>query len=104
MAWESRGAGRYYYRARREGRRVVKSYVGAGPLAEAVAELDRGERAALAHARAEAERDRVARKRVDRALEVLGSSVNAALAATLTAAGFHRHNRGEWRRRRRARA
>jgi hypothetical protein len=41
MAWEAReGGGRYYYRARREGGRVIKEYVGTGEVAEIVAHAE----------------------------------------------------------------
>ena len=34
MGWEYRGGNRYFYNARRVGRRVVKEYVGGGLVAE----------------------------------------------------------------------
>lgn len=40
MGWERRGSGRYCYESRRAGGRVVKRYVGTGPVAAAVAELN----------------------------------------------------------------
>lgn len=54
MGWETRRNNRYYYRARKVGGRVVKEYVGAGPVAETVAAQDarvRSERLATATAR-----------------------------------------------------
>jgi hypothetical protein len=100
MAWETRHGDRYYYRARWVNGRVVKEYLGAGPIGELAAqadELDRAER------RAEREEEDAALEPLDAAsalLGELGAGLAAAVAATMTAAGYHRHHRGEWRRRR----
>src|SRR5712692_4639389 len=100
MAWERRGARHYYYRSRREGLRVVKEYVGQGPLAQLAAKadaVDRRER--LAERRALSE-DRTRLAAADAGAEVIYDAAEAALCRALTSAGFHRHHRGEWRRRR----
>jgi hypothetical protein len=44
VAWEERGGRRYYYRSVRRGGRVVKEYVGTGPLTEATVQLDEEDR------------------------------------------------------------
>ena len=41
MTWDGRG---YYYRAKKVNGRVVRKYVGAGPLAKVMAEFDAMER------------------------------------------------------------
>ncbi len=96
-----RGSGPYYYRSVRVGERVKKEYLGAGEVAEALAQADetirRVRELERARGRAEAERledlaDPVLR--LDEAAEVL-------LRAELVAAGFHRH-KGVWRRGRNA--
>ena len=100
MGWETRRGRRYYYRARKVDGRVVKEYVGAGPLAELVAREDAAARAERAEAR---ERLRQAEARVapaDAALAALGALLDGLDAAALTDAGYHRHRRGHWRRRR----
>ena len=98
--WETRRGSRYAYRSRREGRRVVKEYLGNGFAAELAVrgdDLDRAER------QAERAEERAAREPLDAAsalLVELGAKLDAVVGATLTAAGYHRHKRGEWRRRR----
>lgn len=100
MSWErrQRGAGRrYYYRAERRGKRVVKQYVGTGSEAERAAKAD-----ARVRAEREAERGRVrnaamrlapaeaAMKEMDEAMVLLSHAV-------LYSAGFHQVNY-TWRR------
>jgi hypothetical protein len=101
MAWETRnGQGRYYTRSRRVGGRVVREYLGTGEVAELAARMDAIDRAAQ-------ERDR-ARKRQAKATEdARDTELQAVCEAgllwsrvALLAAGYHRHDRGEWRRRR----
>ena len=100
MGWETRRGGRYYYRARRVGGRVVKEYLGAGPLAElaaAWAEEDRADR------EAQLEADRRRRRELDDVAQQVGEAskaVDDVAAAWLTMLGYHRHDRGEWRKRR----
>jgi hypothetical protein len=82
--------------------RVRREYVGAwdSPTAQVAAAEDRMRREAkeraLADRRAVAERLAA----LDAPVLVLDALGDALLAATLVAGGFHRHDRGEWRRRR----
>lgn len=100
MSWETRArGGRYYTRSRREGGRVVREYVGTGPHAELIAELDHRERD-----RRDGERTAWVATLADlRAAEApvlaLHDDVELLVRGALLAAGCHRH-RGEWRRRR----
>lgn len=101
MGWERRNRGGLYYTtSRREGGRVVRTYIGRGEAAEAIAQLDAldsEERAAEAAAwRAERER----REAQDREFKAYCELVEAMAGAVLTVAGYHRHDRGQWRRKR----
>lgn len=100
MAWEARGDRRYFRRSVRDGRRVRSIYIGTGPVAELVAQADellRAEREARRRAR-QAERDRL--DEADAHLDRLDALADLLTRAELTAAGYHRHDRGAWRRRR----
>ena len=100
MGWERRGNGRYYYRKRRLGSRVVSEYVGAGECGDAAARRD---------ALVRAERERMQQEQIRErerllALEQAGAGaedhVHLVMRAWLLAAGYHTH-KGQWRRRRR---
>lgn len=98
MSWENRnGKGRYYTRSRRVGGRIVREYIGRGPEADLVAELDRQEHEMR---RLEAER-KIARRAHDAALDAqvdeISELANLLARGLLLAAGFY-HHRGEWRR------
>lgn len=98
MGWEARnGKGRYYTRSNRQGRRTVREYLGSGLYGEYWAQVDADARAARA------ERAEAARAEVDELAE-LGKfvaayvqNVKAAAHDALAAAGYQRHQRGEWR-------
>lgn len=99
MGWEQRGNRTYYYRAARVGGRVVKEYIPplAVQAAVAAADRDRADRAAAAAAVRAAcgELDSLAT-----VLEPLDALADALARAAMLAAGYHRHHRGPWRKRR----
>lgn len=100
MGWETRRGRRYYYTGRRQGGRVVKQYLGSGEFAEALAgidDLDRQRRQLEADAK-RAERDEL--QAIDDQVRTLGRLADALAHAALLLAGYHRHDRGEWRKRR----
>ena len=99
MGWETRGNGRYYYRKVRDGGRVRSEYLGAGVVAELLAEvddLDRQRRQLEDEAR-RAEVD--AERRTAAALAEVDRMVQTMTAAVLIAEGYHTHRR-QWRRQR----
>ena len=101
MAWEARnGRGRYYTRSRKMYGRVVREYVGTGAVAELMAQAD-----ALTRDQRQRMRDELRDQRENekaRDVEVSAFCDIAVLwsRVALLAAGYHRHDRGEWRRRR----
>jgi hypothetical protein len=105
MAWETRQrGGRYYCRTRREGGRRIREYVGRGIVGELAARMDAEQRAQRAEAVARRREARRQEAESARALGALLADLDAVattlLVATLTTAGYHRQNRGPWRKRR----
>ncbi len=102
MGWETRrGREHYCYtRSRRVDGRVARDYLGTGLLADLAAAQDEQER------RSRAARVRLWRREQER-LDALGAQLDRTYAltetlaaGTLLVAGYHRHARGEWRKRR----
>jgi hypothetical protein len=101
MAWERRKRGGLYYtRSKKIGGRVIREYVGSGPLAELAVLMDEEDRLRREE---EAEAWRDDRERLE-ALEApiaeLCEITETLAQAALLAAGYHQHKRGEWRKRR----
>ena len=99
MGWEVHGRCRFYTRSRKLAGRVVREYVGTGPVAELAAAADSlrraDRRAALEARRAEEARWRAALT----PLVELCRAADLMARATLLAAGYHRHSRSSWRKR-----
>jgi len=100
MSWETRANGkRYYTRSRRVNGRIQREYVGGGTIGELSEQLDVAEREER-QLRAEAIRD--AKSQMDSfdelltQFETLTENIGRGL---LIAAGYHQHNRSEWRKR-----
>jgi hypothetical protein len=103
MAWEVRGNHSYYYRSRREGGRVVKEYLGAGEAARAIAALERMDRERAGEEARRWRQERARQDAVDALLLAFCACVSDAVTAALERAGYYRHDRGPWRKRRRGR-
>ena len=102
MAWEKRErGGTYYTRSRKVNGKVVREYLGTGPLAELAAQMDALKRCQRQE-EARALREECKRiEALETSLEELCEAAEVLTRATLLAAGYRRHNRGEWRRKRR---
>ena len=101
MAWERRERGGLYYtRSRKVDGRVHREYVGGGVLGELAAQMD-----ALKRCQREEEvqalREECERmEALESPLEELYEAAEVLTRATLLAAGYRRHKRGEWRKKR----
>lgn len=102
MAWETRkgSSGRYYTRTYREYGRRVHEYIGTGEKARQIADGDAARRTAERERQERILAARAPYQAADEALKVYCLAVDAQMKATLHTAGFHQHDRGEWRRRR----
>src|SRR5579884_1065856 len=100
MGWERRQRGGLYYVQReRRGDKVVSRYLGAGEVAALIAQMETGRRA---EQDAEREQERQARAEIarqDQENAAYFAQVEALFRQAMEAAGYYRHNRGEWRKR-----
>lgn len=100
MAWETRGSGTYYYRKRKVNGRVISEYIGTGLAARYVAAEEAQARRERAAATAKERGERAAMAGHEAGLDAFCDLTNALVSAALLDAGYHRHHRGEWRKRR----
>ena len=103
MAWQVVDARKYYYRHRRVGGRPRTVYVGAAgsPAAELAAAADGLRRLGREAAARERHAEQARQREIEAPLVRLCALSDLLTRAALLAAGFHRHHRGPWRRRRR---
>lgn len=102
MGWKIRGGLPYYYRTIREGGRVRSVYVGKGPMAELAARVDAIKKQLGAELAATWTEERDQLEVTDRVGLASSALVDLVVGLALEAAGFRRHNRGDWRRSRMA--
>ena len=101
MAWEKRERGGLYYtRSRKVNGRVVREYVGEGVLGELAAQMD-ALKCLQREAEVQALREECERmEALESPLVELYEAAEVLTRATLLAAGYRRHKRGEWRKKR----
>ena len=99
MGWERRAqhSNRYFYTARKVGGRVVKTYIGRGPLAEVAAAQDAAVKAERRASIAAVRNMATLMAPADSALRTLAHVCELLAAANLAAAGYQRVHY-EWRR------
>lgn len=98
MGLEKRGNSMYYYRKQRIGTRVVSVYCGRGEVAPLIHRVDEAKRHNLTMQHDETVP--VIDKGEDQELFAICDEVGRMIDAAIMASGFHRHNRGKWRKRR----
>jgi|SRR6185295_6386866 len=98
MPWITRGKQQYYYR--RIPGHANKAYVGRGPAAELAAQCDGARRAERLETTRRSRADHARHRKLDLIVAKLDRLCNLMAQANLLAAGYHRHDRGPWRRRR----
>ena len=96
MAWESRSKRRYYYRAKRVGNRVEKTYLGAGDAAQAAAAKDAATKARRAADHATLAELQAKLAGLDQLVAEVEVGADVLTEAALFSVGFHQH-RGQWR-------
>src|SRR2546428_13251065 len=99
MAWERRGHRLYYYRKVRDGKRVVSSYCGVGPMAELLACADAEERRVRQQRRKTLKLTQDENRSIDQKIMRQAKVIEAVTSFYLLCSGFHKH-RGAWRKRR----
>jgi hypothetical protein len=97
MGWDR---GRYYTRSKKVNGRVVRQYLGTGPVAEWAAQMDAAQRERREAERAALRAERAKLEALDAPLDELNDLAELVARAALVAAGFRQHKRGEWRRQR----
>ena len=99
MGFEQRGSRFYYYEKRREGRRVVSTYIGGGALAGMAAEMNAENRNEREQQRRQQREIRDEQNQIDQQLAVTEAAIATVTRAALCAAGYHQH-KGQWRKKR----
>ena len=96
--WERRARGGLYYtRSRKEGGRVVREYIGGGVLGEIAALQDEYERRYREEEAAFCKEECQRLEGIMAPIDELCEAAEVLARAALVAAGYRRHNRGEWR-------
>ena len=90
--------GRYYIRSIKQDGRVIHEYVGGGELGRAVATLDTQERAESRSEAAAWQGEMRELDLLDARAAPIHELIELLARAALAAAGYHQHDRGEWRR------
>jgi hypothetical protein len=99
MGWETRArGGRYYTHSKRRDGRVLREYLGCSGTAHEVAAHDRRQREARAAVLAAWRGERQRLDAAEKLLVAYCAHIERVAREALTAAGFHLHARGEWRR------
>ena len=99
--WERRERGGLYYtRSRKVNGRVIREYIGGGVLGELAARMDALERQQREEEEALWREEREQLADLTAPVDELCEAAEVLARAALMSAGYRRHKRGEWRKRR----
>jgi len=96
MAWEDRNGGWYYYRKRRQGKKVISEYMGAGLMGQIAQVFDAEERQEAEYKRTELRGQRARAQAIDSRAAEIEKYTRAFTRACLLLAGYRPH-KGQWR-------
>ena len=100
MGWELRGNRSYYYCSVRSGTRVTKEYAGGGLIGMLAEDFEQEQREQRAVQRHRLGNDRARWAALEQPAREADDLAEMLMSAALLTAGYHRHDRGKWRRRR----
>lgn len=100
MAREQRRNREYYYRKRRQGRKVISEYVGAGLVADIAEAKDNIRRNQEAQRRAAWQAAKDEQQRLDAMVNDFSNLATAYADALFLVNGYRQHKRFEWRKKR----
>ena len=89
--------GRYWYRSRREGGRVICEYIGYGDAGQSIAELENEQVRERARERSERQAFAAQEHEFDCELDAIAKQLKVFIDNALTVSGYHLHS-GSWRR------
>jgi hypothetical protein len=96
MAWEDRNGRKYYYRKRREGKRVISEYIGGGLAGELSALYDLEDKFKTDVQRAELMQAKEDAVKLNRQIREVERITKAMTRAVLLLSGYHAPRR-QWR-------
>jgi|SRR5664280_891152 len=88
--------GRYWYKSRREGGRVISEYIGCGDTGQLIAQLENEQVQERARERLERQALATQEHEFDRTLDTITEQLRGLVDVALTVSGYHRHS-GTWR-------
>jgi hypothetical protein len=99
MAWQQRGTKRYLYRSMKQQGRVIRQYLGTGPVAEGYAAAEAEQQAQRQTEAAAWHQTLADQTAIDVQVQRWWEQQALLLQGLLYSEGFYRHDRSVWRKR-----
>ena len=97
MAYEKRGNGIYYYKKKRDGKRVISTYYGKGEVAFLIVELDEIEADSKDYRQFQEQCRRENAEKFEKELVEIEAAFKDLIAAHFIINGYHQTGSREWR-------